>query len=105
MTAAHALHPHSFQPCRAACVGQVSTVHMPVVGNILQAQTIGAERILEAFRHSRARLVEIVFRQRVQKRQGRLTHLTTGGKNVVEGRKLTDVSTHLHAVEAFLPLR
>src|SRR6185436_4102542 len=98
------LQPHSSQPSRSPRISQLSAMHVPVVGDILQAKAIGAERILEALRHLRTHLVEIVFGKRVQERHRRLANLAAPGKDLVKRRKLTDVSARLRAVEDLLPL-
>lgn len=59
--ASTSLQPHSFQSSSPPRIGQVSAMHVPVVGDVLQAKAVGAERIFEALGALRTHLVEIVF--------------------------------------------
>jgi hypothetical protein len=55
-------NPHSRQPRGSPCISKMATVHVPMVGDVLKADTVGTERFFPTLRHLSARLVEIVFR-------------------------------------------
>lgn len=78
-------------------------MHVPVVGDILQAEPVGAESIFEARGYARALPVEIVLGKRVEKRDRRLAHLATFAKDKVERGELADVPTRVRSVEDLLP--
>src|SRR5262245_43370853 len=79
-------------------------MHVPVVGDILQAKAIGADSIFEALRRLCAHLVKIVFGKRVHERHRRLANLTTLAKDLIKWRVLADVPARVGAVEDLLPL-
>src|SRR5262245_42859046 len=78
-------------------------MHVPMVGDELEAESIGTEGIFEASRRFRTRLVEVILGEGVQERHCRPAHPPPSGERLVERRVLADVPARVLSVEGLLP--
>jgi GNAT superfamily N-acetyltransferase len=69
-------------------------VHIPVVSDVLEAQAVGAERVVPTTRLLRADLIKVLFGEGVQQRHGRSAHLPALGEHDIKG--WVDVKTRAH---------
>ena len=97
--------PHPLQPCGPTRIRQLPPVHIPVVGDVLQAEPVGTEGVFIALGRVRTRPVEIILGEGIEKCHRRLTHFAAFGKDLVERRVLAHASRRVGSVEEILLLR